>query len=181
MISVAQALDGKYCDLLSQLAKWVVNQIAAPGQLGRPICPRAAAAIENGEIYLAQRAAPCDFWREFDEILGLYSSAKETQKSKEFSILFIYRDFPLLNLNELFHHHKELLLRRRILLGRFHPLLLKTLLDDDKVSIPYPPFPVIAFRELLPVDRRFLINRYTSTDDSERIDRLFQDALLIST
>jgi len=83
----------------------------------------------------------------------------------EYSILFVFNECSFEDIEYHCSSKKVYFLRKRLLVGKFHPEYQMHILDDNTVFISPPPHPIIAIRELIKQDFRFL--KYANASDSK--------------
>lgn len=127
-------------------------------------------------IHLVLREAPeptaAGYDLEIDQILRSFLNTQPTvgEMLEAHSVLFCY---PAVDM-ELFEgrcsFHKKSFIEREMLLGKFHPEIKLHSLDDPKHWFKPCPRPILALRQLIPEDIRFLEQNRIVSDRGELVE-----------
>lgn len=181
-VNIALTLDNRF---LKEIADWIINYIAKPKMIPnreKPVCPRAEKAINNWNIKLVDRTSnsPINFEEEITSLEKLFYETVPIKKEDppEYSILFVFNDCSFEEIERHCLNKKTYFLNKKLLVGKFHPEYHMYTLDDHSAFIKPPPYPILAIRELVHQDFRFL--KYANANDEkikgyiEAYNRLFK-------
>jgi hypothetical protein len=175
--------------LLAAVAEWLFTAVSQPdpsSKRDRPMCVRSSRALKIGRIHLVARNEPTAVESAFDQEISLIEAVFETSKPVEgemleaHSILFCYPHVNLAIFEAICAARKSDFIRRTLLLGKFHPDVQLHALDDATHWFLPCPLPILALRQLIPEDFRFLQRNRIISDRGELVEayqEVFGDSL----
>lgn len=182
-VSALDALDHEDV-VISAVASWLDTYVSRPDPLSArasPMCIRSRVAIDQGEILLARRDTPCrneiGYMREIVQIGESFRGTieREPTRTESFSILFCYDHVDLKLFEEACRSQKAAFLTAKLLLGKFHPEIKLHALNDSNHWFKPAPYPILALRQLIKADIRFLTNNRNVADRADLVS-IYKDA-----